>query len=257
MSFNSKLRQNEATFKLVRQVVEHVCTTNNLQFATVWPTDSTKECEHYERHFRRERRKNDPLRDVKKVRTAFSYFTQEQRPLITAKHHDLPFGEVSKLVGQQWASLDQTTRAKYQTEEAKDKTRYEGERQAIMQDIAMRAASNVPAIAEAVIPATPAKRAAPKRVVKAAVAVAAPVTAAVAAPVVAEAAPVVATATPAKRGGKKAVAAVAAPVVAVAASVVAEVAPVVAAAATPAVAAPVAAPAKRGGKKAAAAQASA
>ena len=243
MSFNSKLRQNEATFKLVRQVVEHVCTTNNLQFATVWPTVSTKECEHYERHFRRERRKNDPLRDVKKVRTAFSYFTQEQRPLITAKHPDLPFGEVSKLVGQQWASLDQTTRAKYQTEEAKDKTRYEGDRQAIMQDIAMRAASNVPAIAEAVIPTTPAKRAAPKRVVKAAAAVAAPV---------------VSAATPAKRGGKKAVAAaVAAPVVAVAAPVVAEVAPVVAAAATPAVAAPVAAPAKRGGKKAAAAQASA
>lgn len=254
MSFNSKLRQSEATFKLVRQVVEHVCTTNNLQFATVWPTVSTKECEHYERHFRRERRKNDPLRDVKKVRTAFSYFTQEQRPLITAKHPDLPFGDVSKLVGQQWASLDQTTRAKYQTEEAKDKTRYEGERQVIMKDIATRAASNVPAIAEAVIPvATPAKRAAPKRVAaKAAapapVAVATPVVAE-AAPVVAEAAPVVvaAVATPAKRGAKKAAVA----------PVVAEAAPVAAVVATPAVATPVVAPAKRGGKKAAAAQASA
>jgi hypothetical protein len=228
MSFNSKLRQNEATFKLVRQVVEHVCTTNNLQFATVWPTISTKECENYERHFRRERRKNDPLRDVKKVRTAFSFFTQEQRPLISAKHPKLPFGEVSKLVGQQWASLDQATRGKYQADEAKDKTRYEGERQVIMKDIATRAAVNVPAIAEAVIPvAAPVKRASPKRAAKAA----APVAVEVVEPV----AP--------KKGGKKAAAVAAAP------------APV-AAATAPVVDAPVpvaAAPAKRGGKKAAAA----
>lgn len=243
MSFNSKLRQNEATFKLVRQVVEHVCTTNNLQFATVWPTVSTKDCEHYERHFRRERRKNDPLRDVKKVRTAFSFFTQEQRPLITAKHPDLPFGEVSKLVGQQWASLDQATRAKYQSEEAKDKTRYEGERQAIMQDIATRAAANVPAIAEAVIPASaPVKRAAPaKRAAKASPQVEAAPVAVAAAPVAA--APAV-VAAPAKRGGKKS--ATTAPVVAEAATP----APVVAVAATPAVAAST--PSKRGGKKAAA-----
>ena len=233
MSFNSKLRQNEATFKLVRQVVEHVCTTNNLQFATVWPTISTKDCENYERHFRRERRKNDPLKDVKKVRTAFSFFTQEQRPLISAKHPDLPFGEVSKLVGQQWASLDQATRAKYQAEEAKDKTRYEGERQVIMKDIATRAAANVPAIAEAVIPAAaPTKRAA-KRAAKAA-----------ATPAVAPAAEVAAPVAAAKKGGKKA-AAVAAPVVAAPAPVAAAPAPVAAA------------PAKRGGKKAAAAQASA
>lgn len=242
MSFNSKLRQNEATFKLVRQVVEHVCTTNNLQFATVWPTVSTKDCEHYERHFRRERRKNDPLRDVKKIRTAFSFFTQEQRPLITAKHPELPFGEVSKLVGQQWASLDQTTRAKYQSEEAKDKTRYEGERQAIMQDIATRAAANVPAIAEAVIPASaPSKRAAPaKRAAKASVP---PVVAEVATPVAAT--PVVTPAVevaapPAKRGGKKAAA---------------QAAPVVAESVVPVVSAPVAVaapPAKRGGKKSAA-----
>lgn len=236
MSFNSKLRQSEATFKLVRQVVEHLCTTNNLQFATVWPTVSSKDCEHYERHFRRERRKNDPLKDVKKVRTAFSFFTQEQRPLISAKHPDLPFGDVSKLVGQQWASLDQATRAKYQAEEAKDKTRYEGERQVIMRDIATRAADNVPTIAEAVIP-SPAKRAAPaKRVAKAAAATTAtPV--ATTTPVVEVVAPV-ATA-PAKRGGKKAAAApatVPAPVAAVAVP-----APVAAAA-----------PAKRGGKKAAA-----
>lgn len=233
MSFNSKLRQNEATFKLVRQVVEHICTTNNLQFATVWPTISTKDCSHYERHFRRERRSNDPLKDVKKVRTAFSYFTQEQRPLITAKHPNLPFGEVSKLVGQQWASLDQATRAKYQAEEAKDKTRYEGERQAIMKDIATRAAANVPAVAEAVIPSTaPAKKAAAgKRAAK-------PVEAAT--PVAA--APVAVT--PAKRGGKKAAAVESTPVVAT---------PVPASAAVVAApAAVVATPAKRGGKKAAA-----
>lgn len=228
MSFNSKLRQNEATFKLVRQVVEHICTTNNLQFATVWPTISTKNCENYERHFRRERRKNDPLRDVKKVRTAFSFFTQEQRPLIAAKLPEkTPFGEVSKHVGKLWASLDQATRAKYQAEEAKDKARYESERQVIMQDIATRAAVNVPAVAEAVIPSSaPAKKAASKRAAKAA-----DVAVPVAAPV---------SASPAKRGGKKAAKAAAAPVSEVAAPVVAAPTPVAAA------------PAKRGGKKAAA-----
>jgi hypothetical protein len=226
MSFNSKLRQSEASFKLVRQVVEHLCTTNNLQFATVWPTISTKDCEHYERHFRRERRRTDPLRDVKKVRTAFSFFTQEQRPLISAKHPTLPFGEVSKLVGQQWASLDQATRAKYQAEEAKDKARYEVERQAIMKDIATRnasAATAAPVATESPAPvaAAPVKKAAAKK------AASAP------APVVA--APVAAAAAPAKKGAAKKAASAPAPVVA---------APVVAAAAP--------APAKKAGKKAAA-----
>ena len=139
MSFSSKLRQSESHYKLVRQVVDHVCTSNNLTFDAVWPTVSNRPVEYFDRFFRRERRRNDPLNGVKKPRTAFSFFTQEHRPKISEKHPTLAFGEVSKLVGQQWSSLDATTKAKYTGLEQADKARYEVDRQAIMKDIATRA----------------------------------------------------------------------------------------------------------------------
>ena len=139
MSFSSKLRQSESHYKLVRQVVDHVCTSNNLAFETVWATISNRPIEYFDRFFRRERRRNDPLNGVKKPRTAFSFFTQEHRPKISEKNPTLAFGEVSKLVGQQWSSLDVSTKAKYTGLELSDKARYEVERQAIMKDIATRA----------------------------------------------------------------------------------------------------------------------
>jgi hypothetical protein len=190
MSFSSKLRQSESHYKLVRQVVDHVCTANSLEFATVWATVCNRPTEYFDRFFRRERRRNDPLNGVKKPRTAFSFFTQEHRPKISEKHPTLAFGEVSKLVGQQWSGLDATTKAKYTGLEQADKARYEVDRQAIMKDIATRAetaqaqqASSAPVVESAPIQASApvAKKAVAKKTASA------PVTAQASAPVTAQA----------------------------------------------------------------------
>lgn len=232
MSFSPKLRQSESHYKLVRQVVQFICDNNGLTFANVWSSISPRDCDYFDRHFRRERRRNDPLNGVKKHRTAFSFFTQEHRPKITEQNATLPFGEVSKLVGQRWAALDTESKEKYRALERADKERFETERRAIMSDISSRSEAAAAVAAPAAVltsapaatqPGQVAKKSAAKKVAAPAQAAAAPAQVAattpvakaskkaaatpaqVAAPVVAQAA-VAAPAQVAKKAGKKAVA---------------------------------------------------
>ena len=252
MSFTAQLKGAESQYKLVSKVVRSICESNSLNFETVWATISNRECEYFNRHFKRQKRRDDPLRQVKKPRTAFSFFTQANRNDIQTKHPNLSFGEVSKLVGEQWKNLDDKSRAKYIQLETEDKARYSVARNEVM--IAMASQVTEPAPTEPVVAASiPAPKKA--KAVKQAVVAAAPVAAAVA--VVAAAAPeaaapkakktkqaapaaVVAAAVEAaapavkketKSKSAKAESAPAAPVVA-AAPVVSTAAPVVAAAAT-------------------------
>ena len=226
MSFSPKLRQSESHYKLVRQVVQFICDNNGLTFATVWSSLSPRDCDYFDRHFRRERRRNDPLNGVKKHRTAFSFFTQEHRPKITEQNANLPFGEVSKLVGQRWAALDTESKEKYRALERADKERFETERRAIMSDISSRGEAAAAVAAPAAVltsapaatqPGQVAKKSAAKKVAAPAQAAAAPAPAPVAAKASKKAAatpaqvaaPVVVQAAPAqvaKKGGKKAAA---------------------------------------------------
>lgn len=224
MSFSAKLRKNETAYKLVKQVVEHICTANGLDFKTVWATVSNREPAVFDRHFRRERRRHDPLNNVKKPRTAFSFFTQEQRPKISEKHPEMAFGDVSKLVGQQWASLDATTKAGYLAQEAEDKKRYEAERIAVLKANAEQAGQQVEATLTTGVTAAEVEEAPKARKPRAVKAVAV----AASGPVSAPAAPVVAETAAAKKGKKAAAAA--APAAAPVAAPVAVAAPVVVAA---------------------------
>lgn len=136
MSFTAQLKGAEGQYKLVRKVLEHVCQSNGLSFETVWASVSNRETEYFDRHFKRQKRRDDPLRQVKKPRTAFSFFTQANRNDIQSKHPNLSFGEVSKLVGEQWKNLDDKSRAKYIQLETEDKARYSVARKAVMEDMA-------------------------------------------------------------------------------------------------------------------------
>ena len=123
MSLSSDIRQSASHYKLARKVVEQICQSNNLDVATVWSTLSAKDFDGLDRHFRREKRRNDPLSSVKKPRTAFSFFTQANRNDIQLKNPTLSFGAVSKLVGEQWRALDEKSRAKYLARETEVKNR--------------------------------------------------------------------------------------------------------------------------------------
>jgi hypothetical protein len=139
MSFTAQLKGAEGQYKLVSKVVRSICESNSLNFETVWATISNRECEYFDRHFKRHKRRNDPFRQVKKPRTAFSFFTQANRNDIQTKHPNLSFGEVSKLVGEQWKNLDEKSRAKYIQLETEDKARYTVARKEVMEAMASAA----------------------------------------------------------------------------------------------------------------------
>ena len=139
MSFTAQLKGAEGQYKLVSKVVRSICESNSLNFETVWATISNRECEYFDRHFKRHKRRNDPFRQVKKPRTAFSFFTQANRNDIQTKHPNLSFGEVSKLVGEQWKNLDEKARAKYIQLETEDKARYTVARKEVMEAMASAA----------------------------------------------------------------------------------------------------------------------
>ena len=138
MSFTSKFKSNESQYKLVKQVLTFVCTENNLDFKTVWQSISNKDPEYFDRHHRREKRKTEPLAGLKKPRTAFSFFTQENRSIIAEKHPNLEFGEISKLVGSQWRGLNDSAKSKYMALQDEDRIRYETARQHIADNLAER-----------------------------------------------------------------------------------------------------------------------
>lgn len=138
MSFTSKLRSEESQYKLVKQIITFVCSENNLDFSTVWSSISNKDTEYFDRYHRREKKKNEPLAGLTKPRTAFSFFTKENRCLIAAKHPTLSFGEISKLVGEQWKKLNESTKKKYINMQDSDRVRYNTARQQIMDDYAQR-----------------------------------------------------------------------------------------------------------------------
>lgn len=205
MSLSSDIRQSVSHYKLVRKVVEQICQSNNLDVATVWSTLSAKDFDGLDRHFRREKKRNDPLSSVKKHRTAFSFFTQANRKDIQLKNPTLSFGAISKIVGEQWKALDEKSRAKYTALETEDKVRYSTARQQVMDDMAVNGTATAAApAAEVAAPvaaeaapapkkARVAKTAAPAVVAEAAPAAAKPARkSAKAAPAAAEAAPVAA-----------------------------------------------------------------
>jgi hypothetical protein len=208
MSLTSELRSSVSHYKLARKIVEQVCEANKLDATAVWSTISNREYDYFDRYFRREKRRTDPLSSVKKPRTAFSFFTQQNRNAIQAKEPNLKFGAVSKLVGEAWRNLDEKSRAKYVALENEDKSRYNTARQQVIDDMATRASGEAAAPVAAAPAATteaaaPAAKAAKKSKAPRAAAPAA-ATEAVAAPVAA-AAP--AAAKPAKKSSAKAVAA--------------------------------------------------
>lgn len=133
VTFNSHLRTSQDNFKTTVKMLHHLADNlEGVEFDTLWELVSSKPQEHYTRHFRRENKRNNPLSDVKRPRTAYSFFTQEQRNAISAKHTDKSFGEVSKLVAAAWGALSEKKRAPYRKLEAADKERYETEKATVL-----------------------------------------------------------------------------------------------------------------------------
>lgn len=125
--FTRGLRRDKATYDLVHGVVTHLATVTGQSFESLWSSVTERDEKHFQRHFRKQRREQDPFRDIKNAIPAYSFFTKEHNSKLKAQHPDKSFGEISKMVGEQWNSLSDKQKAKYNKMAEEDKARYQRE----------------------------------------------------------------------------------------------------------------------------------
>jgi hypothetical protein len=173
MSLTAQIASTDSSFKLSQKLVASLAEKFGFKFEDGWSTVSTRTVDNVQKRLKRERRRANPASQVKHPRTAFSFFTQQQRPIESGKHKDATFGQLSRFVSEAWKALTPAQLQTYKDMEAKDKARYQIERAAAL------AAAPAPVEAVAapaeVADTKPAKK---ERKVKAAPAAAAPVAAA-------------------------------------------------------------------------------
>lgn len=128
-NFARLLRKDKDTYEQVRKLVQYLATSTEQEFDHLWSFVTDRDENHFRRHFRRQRRKNDPFSGIKNAVPAYSFFTQEWNSKIAAEkgNEGKSFGEISKLVGQKWKNLPAKDKAKYEKLAAKDKKRYQDE----------------------------------------------------------------------------------------------------------------------------------
>jgi len=127
MALTAQIRSSEATFKLAQRLVDSLSERFSFNKDDAWNHVSSMSVEAINRKMRKERRKANPASQVKKPRTAFSFFTQQQRPLIQSKNPTAKFGDLSRLVSNEWKALTEAQMKDFKEREAADRARYDTE----------------------------------------------------------------------------------------------------------------------------------
>lgn len=148
MSISSQIRASEDNFKLARKIVDTLSAKYSFTFDEAWAELSNRNVDNLTKMFRKERRRNDPLSQVKKPRTSFSFFTQEYRPKVQAANPTASFGDLSRLVSAEWKSLSDKERTRFKGMETTDKERYQTERARVMAEVASAASTTESASTE-------------------------------------------------------------------------------------------------------------
>jgi hypothetical protein len=161
MSTSSQIRASEGNFKLAQKIVTALSEKYSFDFNEGWEVLSNRSVDNLTRMFRRERKRNDPLAQVKKPRTAFSFFTQERRPKVQVANPKAGFGDLSRLVSAEWKNITDKERARFKSMEDKDKSRYQTERTRVLAEVAANAEST--STTESAPDETPAETPAPTK----------------------------------------------------------------------------------------------
>eukprot|EP00301_Raphidiophrys_heterophryoidea_P005784 c12394_g1_i3.p1 GENE.c12394_g1_i3~~c12394_g1_i3.p1 ORF type:complete len:245 (+),score=70.60 c12394_g1_i3:222-956(+) len=74
----------------------------------------------------KKRAKKDPNKPKGSL-SAYMFYNREVRPTVSSSHPDATFGDVGKLIGQQWKDLQPAQKKKFDDLAAKDKKRYEAD----------------------------------------------------------------------------------------------------------------------------------
>ncbi|KAJ2770524.1 Non-histone chromosomal protein 6, partial [Coemansia nantahalensis] len=64
----------------------------------------------------------------KRALSAYMYFSQAKRATVQKENPNATFGEIGKLLGDKWKTMDDKARKPYQDLADKDKARYEAEK---------------------------------------------------------------------------------------------------------------------------------
>ena len=171
MSLTAQIGSSDSAFKLSQKLVSSLAEKFGFKFEDGWAVVSSRSVENVQKRLKREKKRSNPAAQVKHPRTAFSFFTQKQRPVEAAAHPNATFGQLSGFVAAAWKSLVATELQKYKDMESADKARYQTERTAAL--AAVPAVDAAAAVA-APVAAAPAADAKPKKAVKAKAAAAAP-----------------------------------------------------------------------------------
>ena len=86
MSCTALIRSSEPNFKLSQKILESLAAKFNFTVEEGWGVICDSNIDYLTRKFRRERRKNNPYNQIKKPRTAFSFFTKDHRQVIATQN---------------------------------------------------------------------------------------------------------------------------------------------------------------------------
>lgn len=135
MSCANLIRRDESHFNLAHRLVSVIVENNSLNFDEVWCLVSNNSIQQLQKRFRRLKKANNPLKDVKKPRTSFSFYTKNCRVKIAKANPKATFGELSKLVSKSWAGLSDKEKATYKKMETDDKQRYLIEKEKVLSEL--------------------------------------------------------------------------------------------------------------------------
>ena len=132
MSLTAQIGASEATFKLSQKIVSSLAEKFSFKFEDGWSTVSSRTLENIQKRLKRDKRRANPASSIKHPRTAFSFFTQKQRPLSQAAHPEATFGQLSRFVSEAWKLLTPEQMASFKALELADKERYQVERATVL-----------------------------------------------------------------------------------------------------------------------------
>ena len=155
MSLTAQIGSSEASFKLSQKIVSSLAEKFSFKYEDGWATVSSRTLENIQKRLKRDKRRANPASSIKHPRTAFSFFTQKQRPLSQAAHPEATFGQLSRFVSEAWKLLTPEQMASFKSLELADKERYQVERATVLASVAAAGpvvaadASEAPVAAEA------------------------------------------------------------------------------------------------------------
>ena len=132
MSLTSQISSTEVSFKLSQKIVSALAEKFSFKFEDGWTAISNRPIDLIQKRLRREKRRANPASAVKHARTAFSFFTQKQRPVSQTAHPEASFGQLSRYVSEAWKALTPEQMVEFKTLEIADKERYQKERAAVL-----------------------------------------------------------------------------------------------------------------------------